>query len=631
MTLLQNLQQQLNGNRLIFILSLFLNLQVFAQNPDFDKGINLFNEGKFSEAINILEKFLAKENVYSETSTLIVVLSYFKLNNFEKAKFFIQSFETKYPHSKSLPVILETKLAIALAEKNSSDLELTIYQLNRIKLDKSKINELTGAFYKALPLFDKSQLEAFEKNLSNPVLKFSFHKAALLKSIDEINSNSIKKHYDALIQINYQYEFISVRKIGVLIPISKQNVSVEKSIIDGLKVAIHEFNIENKKNLELKILKGDEKFLEKALLELAKDPEVLCVIGPLYSNQFKKLAILADKLNIPLVSPTATSTDISIKSKFIFQFNPTLDVRGSAMVKFALNRLNATRIGVLSCDNPTYKPIVNEIRKKLKSSKGELIIDLSWNENKKSLSSLIKQIRKEALNRDLVLRFNQLMDFETEQKLIALGLTQEKIDSFKNIQAEISIFELFGKDAEKICKASKISYYKRSYSVLDDLSVPVYSLDALLITISNPKLIPDITNEIQKQNIITQIIGNDIWNSPENLVRGYPSSDGIIFTSDYFLDTDSKLIKNLSQEIEPLIGSQLNRNFFYGFETLNKILVNFNDEINRENFYEFLIKDTNYDGVASDIILNQNGVNSSIYILQYKNRKIKKIDRIIIN
>ncbi len=631
MTLLQNLQQQLNGNRLIFILSLFLNLQVFAQNPDFDKGINLFNEGKFSEAINILEKFLAKENVYSETSTLIVVLSYFKLNNFEKAKFFIQSFETKYPHSKSLPVILETKLAIALAEKNSSDLELTIYQLNRIKLDKSKINELTGAFYKALPLFDKSQLEAFEKNLSNPVLKFSFHKAALLKSIDEINSNSIKKHYDALIQINYQYEFISVRKIGVLIPISKQNVSVEKSIIDGLKVAIHEFNIENKKNLELKILKGDEKFLEKALLELAKDPEVLCVIGPLYSNQFKKLAILADKLNIPLVSPTATSTDISIKSKFIFQFNPTLDVRGSAMVKFALNRLNATRIGVLSCDNPTYKPIVNEIRKKLKSSKGELIIDLSWNENKKSLSSLIKQIRKEALNRDLVLRFNQLMDFETEQKLIALGLTQEKIDSFKNIQAEISIFELFGKDAEKICKASKISYYKRSYSILDDLSVPVYSLDALLITISNPKLIPDITNEIQKQNIITQIIGNDIWNSPENLVRGYPSSDGIIFTSDYFLDTDSKLIKNLSQEIEPLIGSQLNRNFFYGFETLNKILVNFNDEINRENFYEFLIKDTNYDGVASDIILNQNGVNSSIYILQYKNRKIKKIDRIIIN
>ncbi|MGB9664135.1 MAG: ABC transporter substrate-binding protein [Ignavibacteria bacterium] len=631
MTLLQNLQQQLNGNKLFLFLFLFLHIQVFAQQSEFEIGVNYFNERKFSEAVKVLEKFLSKETEYSETANLIVALSYFELKNFEKAKNFIQRFEIRYPKSKSLLKILETKLAIALIEKNSLDIFTTIFQLDQLRIDKNKINQFTGIFYSTLPYFDKIQIEAFEKNLTNPVLKFSYHRAYLLKSIDELNSNLIKKHYDELIKLNSQYDLISIRKIGVIIPASAKNVSVEKSIINGLKVAIHKFNNENEKKLELKILTGDEKFLEKALIELAKDPEVLCVVGPLYSNQFKKLAVLADKLNIPLISPTATAIDISIKSKFIFQFNPTLDVRGAAMVKFAIDRLNSTRIGILSCDNPTYKPVVNEIRKRIKSSKSDLVIDLSWNENKKSLPSIIRQIRKEALKRDLVLRFNPLMDFETEQKLIAFGLTQEKIDSLKNIEAEVSIFEIFGKDAEKICKAGKISYFKRTYSVLDDLSVPVYSLDALLVIISNPNLIPDITNEMQKQNLVTKIIGNDIWNSPDDLVRGYPSSDGVYFTSDYFLDTDSKLIKNLSQETEILLGSQLNRNFFYGFETLNKILVNYNEQINRENFYEILLNDKNYDGLSSDIILNEKGVNNSVYILEYKNRKIKKIDRIITN
>ena len=631
MTLLQSHQQLLSGNKLIFILFFLIYHQIFAQKSDLEMGLNYFKDGKYSEAINLLEKFVIRESEYSEISNLILALSYFKLNHFEKAKHYIKIFEDKYPESKSIPIILETQLSIAVLEKNVLEIERTLLQLDRFKFDKNKLDEFVGFFYRVLPLFDKFQLETIEKNLSNPVLIFSYHKASFKKSINEINTNQIKKHYEALMQIGYQNDFISINKIGVLIPHSSKTTTVEKNIIDGLKYAIHKFNNEESANIDLIIFKGDEKFLEKALIELAKNPEVLCVVGPLYSSQFKNLAILADKLNIPLISPTATAADISIKSKYIFQFNPTLDVRGSAMVKYAIEKLNLSRIGILSCENVVYKPIVNEIKRKIKNSKAELLFDLSWNESKKSLSSKIREIRKTALTKDLVLRFNQLMDFETEQKLIALGLKQHKIDSLKNIEAEVSIFELFGKDAVKICKTNKLSYYKRSQLILDNLNVPVYSIDAILITISKTDLIPEITNEIQKQNIITKIIGNDIWNSPDDLVRGYPSTNGLIFTSDYFWDIESKLNKDFSIEIQNLINTNPNRNFFYGFETMNKILVNWKYDINRENFYNVLLKDRNYEGLSSDIILNENGVNCSIYILEFKNRKVKKIDRIIAN
>jgi ABC-type branched-subunit amino acid transport system substrate-binding protein len=621
----------LNGNKLILFFSILIFQQILAQQSDFEKGVNYFNEGKYAEAINLLEKFVIKENDHSETANLILVLSYFKLNNFQKASILTQRFITNYPASKSLPVILETQLAIAIKEKNFSEIESALLKLDKFNLSKDQLDEFYGVFTQLLTILNQTQMEYLEKNLRNPILKYSYHKALLVKSINELNPSSIKKHYSSLIQTGLHSDLLTIRKIGVLIPASQKTAATEKSIIDGLKLAVHKFNNEEENKIEIKIYKGDEKFLEKALIELAKDPEVLCVIGPLYSSQFKNIAILADKLKIPLISPTATAADISIKSKFIFQFNPTLDVRGSAMAKFGIEKLNSSRIGILSCDNSTYKPIVNEIKKKLKSSKAEILIDLNWNENKKSLPAKIKEIRKAAVNRDLVLRFNQLMDFETEQKLIALGLTHEIIDSLKNIEAEVSIFEIFGKDAEKVCKTNKLSYYKRSQSIIDDLNIPVYSLDALLITISNPDLIPEITNELQRQNIITQIIGNDLWNSLDDLLRGYPSTDGVFFTSDYFVDQESKEINDLIFETQSLKISQPNRNFFYGFETMNKILHNWDSNINRENFYDYLIGDRDYEGFSSDIILNQNGVNCSVFILQYKNRKIRKIDRIISN
>jgi tetratricopeptide (TPR) repeat protein len=95
MILHQNHQQQLSGNKLILILTILILSQstIFAQRLDFEKGVNFFNEGKYSEAIKILEKFILKESEYSETSNLLLALSYFKINNFEKAKQLIQRFE----------------------------------------------------------------------------------------------------------------------------------------------------------------------------------------------------------------------------------------------------------------------------------------------------------------------------------------------------------------------------------------------------------------------------------------------------------------------------------------------------------------------------------------------------------
>lgn len=632
MTLLQNHRQLLNGSKLVLLILLILISHLLAQEKNqFQKGIQFFNSGDYVKAIEYLEKFSDQKSEFAETANLILILSYYRLNDLEKTKNFISRFESNFSNSSSLYIVLETKLAIAIIQKDFEGIKNSLIKLNKLSVKKEQVKDFVSAFNKMFTFLNDQSINELEPLISNSILKFSFARARFQNEIEKRNSTLIKKYYTELIKIGFREELLKVNKIGVLIPKEIKSGSIENLIIEGLKFGVHRFNKLNDGEIELKIYKGDQKTLENALVQLAKDPEVLCVIGPLYSNQFKALSSLAEKLCIPLISPTATASDISIKSRYIFQFNPTLDVRGYAMASYAIDKLKLTRFALLNSDNPTLKSISNEIKKKIKNSKCELIADLSWNENKKTLSSKIKELRKAAASRDLVIRFTPLLDFETEQKLISFGMKQDLIDSLKMIEAEVSIFEIFGKDAERICKSNKIDFYKRTKSIAGDLNVPLYSIDAIFIPISDDKLIPAIINEIENQNIIALRIGNDNWNSLEELNKAYPASNGVIFTSDFYFDMEDNSFKDLSEEIFEYTKIQPNRTFFYGFESVTKILSNWNDNLHRENFYEKMIDDRDYEGVSSDIILNRDGVNSSVYIFEYRGKKIKKIDRIISN
>lgn len=630
MILLRNRLRQLSGSKLLLVFIFILIKVNFAQDKsDFEKGVQNFNLKNYNEAIFYLEKFTQKKSQHSETASFLLILSYYYLNELDKSKNLIHQFKLDYPNSKYLEKVLETQLAISVNQKDLEGLKSSLISLNNSVVETYKLEQFVNVFRKIFAFTNDAQNFEIGALITNHIIKFAFLKVLFETAIDRKNSTLIKNTYRDLIQLGLHYGLLKINKIGVLIPIGTKSGAVENLIIEGLKFAVHHYNQIHQENKELLIYKGDQKYLEEALINLTKNPEVLCVVGPLYSEQFKALSNLADKLCIPLISPTATAADISLKSKYVFQFNPTLDVRGYAMFSFAYDKLKLNRFALINPESQNLNVIRKVIRERIKNSKSELIAEVSWKETKKELPSKIRELRRIANNKDLVIRFNSLMDFETEQKLISYGMSQKKIDSLKSVEAEVSIYEIFGRDAEKICQNNRINYYKRAKSIVNDLSIPIYLFDAIFIPISNADLIAEIVNEIEKQNIITKIIGNDIWNSLDELNKAYPASNGVLFTSDFYFDNEDETFKTLSTEIYEWTAIQPNRTFFYGFETGNKILNNFNNNLDRENFYESLVRDSDYEGYSSDIILNKDGINSSVYILEYKNRKIRKIDRII--
>lgn len=629
MTLHQNHLQLSNGSKIIFILYLILAATLFSQENIYQRAVDLFNQGRFAEAVPILEKILKDNPEDYESIALLLISSNYHLNNFDAANYYISWINQKPISRRTKIIVLETKLAISVHQKNINEFKRTLIELDQLSISPTKLKEyenLFEAFNPSLNPGDKSELV---KLIHNPILRFSLLKTFFLDAVNQLNSTQIENYYNELMRIGTAYDFISPKVIGVLIPLSKlKQKSVEDIITDGLKIALFQLNDEEEQNFELKIYNGTEKQLKDALIELAKDLNVLCVIGPLYSSQFKELSILADKLRLPLVSPTATGSDIALKSRFAFQFNPPLDVRGISMATYAVNKLKGSRFAILSSDKKFLNDLTKELRRTIKSSKGEIVVDINWNESLKNLKSKIREIRSAGLKRDYVIRFNQTIDFTTEQLILTYGYPQSFIDSLKAVEAEVSIYELFGPSAEKICNSNKISYYKRTRNEIENLDVPVSSIDAIFVPLSDPQVISAIANEITRQNIKAKLIGNDIWNSVEELNRGYPATNGVMFTSDFYLDNSDKNIQKLNSLVKQISGLTLNRNFFYGYETLNKILHNWKEDFNRLNFYDRMINDQNFKGLTTDIILNEEGINTSIFILEYYNRKIQKVGRV---
>lgn len=618
---------------LFFLILIASPINAQSEKQTFEQGISFFNQGKHKEAIKLLSPLTVSKNKYTEAATVSVIISSYFLQDFQKAKYYINEFEKSFPNSRAKFQVLSTKLLINLTQNEFDQFIYTLFQIDSLKISYEEIQKLKNPLKQFLSKTGEATLISAKDSFINQNMKYLVTTILFENFIENQKSQNISNTYLDLVDFVKRLDKKFIPKIGVLIATKNEGTKLnqtEKLILEGIKYAVDESNTRSNRKIELKIFEGDEAQLEIGLLELAKDPSVFCVLGPLYSNQFKTLSIMAEKLQIPLISPTATQSDLSIKSKFVFQFNPTLDLRGKAMAKFAVNKLNLQRFVILHTNDAFIRPIVNEFIKEIKLSKGKIIGEIEFKENAKSIASSVKEIKRIALKNDLVLRFDETLDPSLQKKLLSLGVEPGYIDSLIFARSEISIFELFGVNAEKVCDANQIKYFKRKTISPNESEIPVYSIDAIYIPISNSEIIKNITNELALQNIRAIVLGNDIWNSMEELNKAYPSSDGVIFTSDFYLDENNAEIKNLSKKVFYLTGMNINRNFFYGYESAKKILTNFHQGINRLNFNESL-RFSYYTGLTSNISLNQYGVNSTLYILEYRNRKIKKISTIVVN
>src|SRR5699024_10436046 len=76
-----------------------------------------------------------------------------------------------------------------------------------------------------------------------------------------------------------------------------------------------------------------------ALTNLAWNYNADVVLGPLFSDQARSMARMAEQYQIPLVAPLANSDTLNIDNPYVYQANPTFISHGEKMAAFAVNQL----------------------------------------------------------------------------------------------------------------------------------------------------------------------------------------------------------------------------------------------------------------------------------------------------
>ncbi|TVR29630.1 MAG: amino acid ABC transporter substrate-binding protein [Balneolaceae bacterium] len=145
-----------------------------------------------------------------------------------------------------------------------------------------------------------------------------------------------------------------VYHIGVVLPTFDQNdpeFTIPRNLYYGMILAADEFNSRNadkKVKLIFKNSAEDPDTTAKAVTELAWAHRADAVIGPLFSEPAKKMAQLAEEFRLPMFAPLANSDELNLDYNYTFQLNPTFEVHGKNMARFAVQELGLDTLAVIT-------------------------------------------------------------------------------------------------------------------------------------------------------------------------------------------------------------------------------------------------------------------------------------------
>lgn len=410
-------------------------------------------------------------------------------------------------------------------------------------------------------------------------------------------------------------------KIGVALPLFEGTDDPAKKqlgndILDGMKFSLQEFTKSTKIKVSLEVMdtQRDPKQAYDIIKGFGEDSSISCVLGPVFSSELLECAKLGDEFNIPIVSPTATGDNLASDHNFIFQLNPSYEVRGKLMAEYLIKRLGMKNFAVIYEENygANFNKAFEDHAKKLN---GKIVSSNSYSKDITNIGEIIGNIYKVIKENDLFINPANL-NLTQRQKLESAGVRYSLLDSIISSKIDVSIYYLLGKNAKKMLDTMSIKPYKIKADV--NKFIQGY-IDAIYIPISNASEISVIVPQLYSDGLSFFIAGTGDWNNEDALKDNKVYIKNVIFESEYFPDTTSANYQQLKTGLKKS-KYKLNKNFLFGYDAMSLLLKQVEGGAKtREQFNDALKKVLYFDAVKSKISLDYYGINSELNILHYDN------------
>jgi ABC-type branched-subunit amino acid transport system substrate-binding protein len=183
-------------------------------------------------------------------------------------------------------------------------------------------------------------------------------------------------------------------KIGVALPLSGSGGGAGLEMIQGIQLAMNSFlKLMREKNIQLVVKDtGAGDGSEKALAELAADRDALVILGPAYSDEFKKAAPIADKARIPIISPSATEEGMGALSRLLFRTALTNSVEARRMADMAVRTMGLRKFVIIYGADRQGRELAQYFTQEVERLGGQALVAEAYTLDQNDFGPQIKKI-----------------------------------------------------------------------------------------------------------------------------------------------------------------------------------------------------------------------------------------------
>ncbi|HCL00372.1 MAG TPA: hypothetical protein DHW42_09765 [Candidatus Marinimicrobia bacterium] len=620
----------------------------------FDEGVQCYNDEHYWDALKIFEQLNAipmPENHLLSASGLMLLKTCLRLGDPDRAIQLGPEFILIHKASKYLD---DVKYALGEAYLISGSYNDAIYQYLEVMrisdeerlryLSKQTVETIIDLFISSeeLMVFRENSQEDFHRLFLSLKLAEKYHAEGDNKQAEK----ELRSGRDIIKDPYFNREYIitleKLRKrareniyIGIILPLSGPMANIGLDLLNGMRYALNQFRANYDKEIAAIVMDNRGEVVEsiRKAEYLCNNPKVKAIIGPVSSENTIAVAAVANQRKVPIITPTATNSEISSLGPFVFQANVDYDNLGQFLGKYCTDVSKVNTIATLSPADKFGKEMTDAFCRSVDNAGGR-IVSQQWYrgepEELKRQFSVIREsgllIAREMLDQKIAKNKERLLQYAASDSLW-------QTDSiFVDIYADK--YRIFTADSEYVVDLNEaliltklMDFTEFLIPKKDSLEFRINSIDGLLVPAyaSDLKmLIP----QLEYYNLDAKIYGSGNWNEPTLLKKHPKIARNLTFISDFYIDEDSRFYKNFERYYSRLIGSKPNRFDLYGYDTMRALLSVFDEgDCGRETIREKLAQMPTYNGICRNISFrgNRPRVNSCAFILTMTGGKIKPV------
>jgi branched-chain amino acid transport system substrate-binding protein len=184
-------------------------------------------------------------------------------------------------------------------------------------------------------------------------------------------------------------------KIGVVLPLSGQAAAYGESIKRGVELAIAESTARPERPFVVSWVTHDSQgdpAKGRQLLDELYAGGAIAVLGGVTSDEAQAMVEVADQRDRVLLSPSASSPDLTGASRNFFRIFPSDFVEGTKMGQFAKQKLNLAQVVVLATQSPYGQGIQGVFANEFVRQGGEIVETLEFPAATSDVSGLIERV-----------------------------------------------------------------------------------------------------------------------------------------------------------------------------------------------------------------------------------------------